>query len=164
MHYITPLAAYSFHSWYPVSQIATQDVLLEPYAGSARFYRCSSVSWRQRSRDLALMRSPLPRFTCKRGGDRRGSNPRPSLQPQSDATRSSPSCCVRSFGLFMGFLAILKNAFVRYVLACASTVAVRCEAPEKAKEDYLPPGGGNARSHQPLTSTPKGWSTITPIS
>src|SRR5215210_1921647 len=68
MHYITPLAAYSFHSWYPGSQIATQDVLLESYAGSSRFYRCASVSWRQRSRDLALMRSPLPRITCKLGG------------------------------------------------------------------------------------------------
>jgi hypothetical protein len=28
-------------------------------------------------------------------GDRRGSNPRPSLEPQSDAARYSPSWCVR---------------------------------------------------------------------
>src|SRR5215203_1158265 len=35
------------------------------------------------------------RFTCKMEGDRRGSNPRPPLEPQSDAARYSPSWCVR---------------------------------------------------------------------
>jgi hypothetical protein len=29
---LTPLPAYSFHPCYPVSQIATQDALLESYA------------------------------------------------------------------------------------------------------------------------------------
>jgi hypothetical protein len=36
-------------------------------------------------------------------GDRRGSNPRPSPEPQSDVIRYSTSWCVRIFGLFKGF-------------------------------------------------------------
>jgi hypothetical protein len=35
--------------------------------------------------------SPRARFLCKSEGDRRGSNPRPSLEPQSDAVCYSAS-------------------------------------------------------------------------
>src|SRR5215212_2128834 len=35
--------------------------------------------------------------------------------------------CVRLFGLFMGFSAILRNTLVRCVLACTSPVAVRLQ-------------------------------------
>ena len=62
-------------------------------------------------------------------GDRRGSNPRPSLEPHSDVTRSSLSYCVRLFGSFTGFSAISRNVFVCCVLACASKVAVNNTRP-----------------------------------
>ena len=61
-----------------------------------------------------------------REGDRRGSNPRPS-KPQSDVVRYSTSWCVRIFGLFSGFSAILKTTFVRCILPCTSPVAVRLQ-------------------------------------
>jgi hypothetical protein len=60
-------------------------------------------------------------------GDRRGSIPRPSLEPQSDVTRYSAYSCVRQLGLFMGFLAILGHRLVRCVPACTSPVAVRLQ-------------------------------------
>ena len=39
-------------------------------------------------------------------------------------TRSRASYCVRFFGLFMGFWALLARLFVHCVLACTSPVAV----------------------------------------
>jgi len=80
--------------------------------------------------------APIDKPRSYEGGDRRGPNPQPSLQPQSDVTHYSPSWCARLFGLFMGFSVILRRTFVRCVLACTSPVAVRCEGPEKAKATY----------------------------
>jgi hypothetical protein len=53
------------------------------YTGNAQVKGCPSDRRRQSSHDIVFMRSPLPRLTCKKEGDRRGSNPRPSLEPHS---------------------------------------------------------------------------------
>jgi hypothetical protein len=39
-------------------------------------------------------------------GDRRDSNSRPSLEPQSDVTRYSPSRCIRFSGLLIGSIVV----------------------------------------------------------
>jgi hypothetical protein len=68
MHYLTPLAAYALRLWYPVSQIATQDRLLEPYDELVLEADGSTVAPRsvgiKGGATLALMHHSLPRLVA----------------------------------------------------------------------------------------------------
>ncbi len=70
-------------------------------------------------------------FKCKRKEKKRADERTRTADLTSDyefaCTRSSPSYCVRFFGLFMGFSAFPSKLLVHCVLACTSPVAVRLQ-------------------------------------
>src|SRR5215212_6588625 len=106
---------------YTIDEMTPSDVLTSPSGPPPRparkgvrslrpFYCCPNAATA-----LGADR-PRAHITCKRRGDRRGSNPQPPLEPQSGVTRYSAGWCVRSLGLFMGFSTVLSRTLVRCVL------------------------------------------------
>ena len=93
--------------------------LTKGLTGRTYAFRCSDMrpiaTPMHHSLRSTLRPGPHPSRTGE--GVRRDSNPRPSLEPQSDVGRYSPSWCIRLFTLFILFSAILTNILVRYVPA-----------------------------------------------
>src|SRR4028119_1789536 len=101
---------------------------VDPAAAEGRPSRWSRVRRGVRGPFPHPARCGSPRFfgfpMRKQEGDRRGSNPRPS-EPQADAAHCRLSSFVLLFDLYMEVSVISGHTFVRPLLACTSSVAVR---------------------------------------